>query len=295
MRCTRVMCLLSTALFACGVPERTNTHSGPGADLAGSMMMNNGTDDGGNNNNGQTGCGELSGCYTVYAHSDHELYNVDLTNKMLVHIGNFAAPMNDTITDLAVAGDDSVYVISHTALYKVDKATAKVTLVGPLTSCGSAAIALTFTPDGNLYSADYNGAFCRIDLTKSPPAVISVGTLGGNLAITGDLVAVADGTMYGSAFTKGGSTTNDVLVTLDPKTGKATQTIGKTGFGKLFGVAYDNGQVYGFTHDGSGDVVTIDPKTGVGTLYNSFKDPTTNMPISFAGAGVNSMVPPMIM
>jgi hypothetical protein len=53
--------------------------------------------------------------------------------------------------------------------------------------------------------------------------------------------------------------------------------------------------VWGFTHDGSGDVVTIDPKTGVGTLYGSFNDPTTGSPISFAGAGVNADVPPTIM
>ena len=53
------------------------------------------------------------------------------------------------------------------------------------------------------------------------------------------------------------------------------------------------GQVFGFTHDGSGDVVTIDPKTGKGTLFNSFKDPSTNMGISFAGAGVNPMVSPI--
>ena len=46
--------------------------------------------------------------------------------------------------------------------------------------------------------------------------------------------------------------------------------------------------------DGSGDVVTIDPKTGQGTIFNSFKDPTTNMGISFAGAGVNADVSPTI-
>jgi hypothetical protein len=56
------------------------------------------------------------------------------------------------------------------------------------------------------------------------------------------------------------------------------------------------GQVFGFTHDGSGEVVTIDPKTGKGTKYAVFTDSSSGkpMPISFAGAGVNAMVAPMI-
>src|SRR5437660_297045 len=41
----------------------------------------------------QQGCGELQGCYTVYAHSDHVLYDIDLPNKMLVQVGPFKAPL----------------------------------------------------------------------------------------------------------------------------------------------------------------------------------------------------------
>src|SRR3954468_17219737 len=41
---------------------------------------------------GQSGCGELQGCYTVYAHSDHVLYRLDLANKLIVKIGPFNAP-----------------------------------------------------------------------------------------------------------------------------------------------------------------------------------------------------------
>src|SRR5690348_15006511 len=39
------------------------------------------------------GCAEVEGCYTVYAHSDHVLYKIDLANKMLVTVGPFNAPM----------------------------------------------------------------------------------------------------------------------------------------------------------------------------------------------------------
>src|SRR5438132_14070638 len=41
----------------------------------------------------QVGCGEVSGCYTVYAHGDHVLYRIDLPNKLLVEAGGVNAPM----------------------------------------------------------------------------------------------------------------------------------------------------------------------------------------------------------
>jgi hypothetical protein len=173
-----------------------------------------------------------------------------------------------------------------------------VTQVGPVTSCGSAAVALTFTPDGSLYAADYKGAFCKIDLSMMPPKVTQIATVGSAMAIAGDLVAVADGTMYGTAYlladpAKKGTQLNNTLVKIDPTNASVT-VLGPTGYPELFGIAYAMGQVFGFTHDGSGDVVTIDPKTGKGTLFNSFTDPTTMKGLSFAGAGVNAMVSPTI-
>jgi hypothetical protein len=225
------------------------------------------------------------------------LYHIDLPNKMLVTVGPFKAPQvgngEDVITDLAVAPDDTIWGISNTNLYTVNATDGHVTLVGPVTACGVQAVALTFTTDGNLYAADFKGAFCKIDPTSK--TVTQIGTLGGNLAISGDLVAVDDGTVYGTAYNLAdgagmGTQANNYLVKLDPTTGRSTATLGQTGYPKLFGVAYAQGQVFGFTHDGSGDVVTIDPKTGQGTLYNSFLDPATQKGISFAGAGVNSKV-----
>ncbi len=242
-------------------------------------------------------CG--ASCYTVYAHSDHTLYSIDLGSKGLTLIGNFNAPTvsgkEDVITDLAVAPDDTIYVVSHTTLYTASATDGHVTKVGDLSLCGQDNVALSFTPDNKLYVADYKGQFCQIDYTAKPPTVTPVAKLSGNMAVTGDLVAVDDGTMYASAYlltdsSGSGTQTNNVLVKIDPATGRATQTLGSTGFPKLYGAAFDQGVVFGFTHDGSGDVVTIDPKTGKGTRYNKFIDPMTGMGISFAGAGVNSMV-----
>jgi hypothetical protein len=249
-----------------------------------------------------SGCTSGS-CYTVYAHSDHTLFSIDLGSKSLTLVGAFKAPLvsgkEDVITDLAVAPDDTIYVVSHTTLYTASAMDGHVTKVGDLTACGQDNVALSFTPDNKLYVADYKGEFCQIDYSHSPPTVTPIAKLSGNMAVTGDLVAVDDGTMYASAYSLAdgsgmGSQLSNLLVKIDPATASVT-TVGPTGFPKLFGVAFALGQVFGFTHDGTGRVVTIDPKTGVGTLFNTFNDPATGMPISFAGAGVNALVTPTIM
>jgi hypothetical protein len=205
----------------------------------------------------------------------------------------------DVITDLAVAPDDTIWVISNTAIYTADPNDGHVTRRGDLAACGQIGVALTFTPDGKLYTADFKGAFCRIDVSASPPTVTPIASLGSNMAVSGDLVAVADGTMYATAYrlsdgTNQGTQANNLLVKVNPATGAVT-SIGSTGYPKLFGVAFAMGQVFGFTHDGTGDVITINPTTGVGTRFNTFPDPTstTSGGIRFAGAGVNSMVSPI--
>ncbi len=245
----------------------------------------------------QLGCGATTaGCYTVYAHADHVLYRVDLGAKTLIAIGPFNAPKKgtteDVITDLAVAPDDTIYVISKTTLYTASPVDGHVTSVGAVTACGNDNVALTTTPDGSLYAGDYKGAFCKIDLNTTPPTVTQIGVLGANLALAGDLVGVGDGTLYGTAYKLNDTATqtDNLLIKIDPTTGTSTQTLGPTGSPQLYGAAYSMGLVFGFTHDGSGNVITIDPATGHGTLFNTFTDPTTHKGISFAGAGVNSMV-----
>ena len=253
---------------------------------------------------GQTGCeGQGAGCYTVYAHGDHILYSIDLMAKTLVTVGPFNAPKvgssEDTITDLAVGPDNTIYVISKTNLYTASATDGHVTLLGAVTTCGTDNVAMTTTPDGKLFVGDYQGAICRIDISTTPPTVMQIGSVGSGMALSGDLVGVSDGTVFATAYKLAdpanmGSNINNILVKLDTTTGAMQTQVGPTGFPKLFGVSYALGQVFAFTHDGSGDVITVDPSTGKGTLFNSFMDPSTGKGISFAGAGVNPMVPVVI-
>ena len=240
--------------------------------------------------------------FTIYAHGDHVLYKIDLVQKTLDVVGNFNAPQvpvgnstaEDVITDLAVGPDNTIWCVSETALYTASAADGHVTRVGDLSTCGTKTVALTATPNGNIYAGDYSGNICRIDTTQSPPVVEAPVTMSGGLALSGDMVAVGDGTVFGTAYrlsdsSGSGTQVNNLLVTVDPDTGNTT-VLGSSGYPKLFGTSYGLGKVFGFTHDGTGDVVTIDPTTGAGTFYATFNDPSSGQGISFAGAGVNSLV-----
>ena len=239
--------------------------------------------------------------YTVYAHADHVLYAIDLATNTLTTVGPFNAPVvgsvEDVITDLAVVPDGTIYVISQTQLYTADPIDGHVTLVGSTSACGKQTVALTATTDGRLWAGDFQGAICPIDLSTGTPVVGAPVTMQGGLALSGDLVAVSDGTVFGTAYRLSdppgtGTQLSNLLVTVNPSTGAVVQIGTGTGYPKLFGIGYANGKVFGFAHDGTGQVITIDPASGVGTLFGTFVDPATAKGISFAGAGVNPRVSP---
>ena len=93
------------------------------------------------------GCSGLPNCTSVYAHSDSTLYQIDLATNALQTIGAFQAPMvgtppkPDPITDLAVAPDGTLWVISETALYTASATDGHVTPKGSLSACGARGVA----------------------------------------------------------------------------------------------------------------------------------------------------------
>ena len=269
---------LAVGLAACG----PSTHNGPGGD--------DDANTGSNGSNGSNG----GGGYTVYAHSDTVLYSIDLANQTLITVGPFNSPNKEAMTDLAVGTDGTIYVISETFLYTASAADGHVTQLGSLSACGSRTVALTTTSSGQIWAGDFNGKLCQIDVSVTPPTIGAPVTMGSGMALTGDFVGVSDGTIFGTAYkltdpANMGTQANNVLVKVDLASGAVT-ALGMTGFPELFGVAYQQGKVFGFTHDGTGRVVTIDTTTGAGTLFGTFMDPSTNKGISFAGAGVNALV-----
>ena len=293
MSIERWMCIAcTTVMVACG----PSAPSGSGID------GHAGGSNDGNPGSGGDGDGGADSGYLVCAHNDTVLYSINVATKALVTVGNFNAPNvmvgsamePDVMTDLAVAPSGTIYMVSETALYTASAMDGHVTSVGSLSTCGTKIVALTTTSDGRLWVGDYKGAICQIDISGATPVVDAPVTMTGGLALSGDMVGIGNGTVFGSAYllteaSGHGSQLSNILVTVDVDTGATTQ-IGASGYPNLFGVAYQQGQVFGFTHDTTGRVVTIDTTTGVGTLFSTFTDPTTNKGISFAGAGVNSLI-----
>jgi hypothetical protein len=223
--------------------------------------------------------------YIVYVHSKDTLYRMDSSTFALTPVGGFDAPAGDLITDLAVATDGTIYVISKTKLYTADPDDGHVSFVASLSSSPTGGnVGLTFLPDGKLLATDSSGGVRSVE--PSSGHVDEIGNFGMGLATAGDLVAVADGTMYAISDKGPGGTSafaNNWLLTVDTQDGHA-DTVGQIGAKQVFGAAFINGKVLVFTK--GGQVYQVDPHTGAGTLKASTG-------IELWGAGVTPLVPPV--
>lgn len=179
----------------------------------------------------------------VFGHSGETLYRLDTVTKSVAPVANFDGCTS--ILDIALDASSTLYGVTYTALYTIDKVTAKCTMVG----AGSFPNSLSFIPKGALdpneealvgfEDADY----VRID-TKTG-AKTKIGALTGGLKSSGDIVSTKGGATY--LTVKGGScTANDCLVEIDPKNGKVLKNWGSVEHKNVFGLAFWAGKVYGF-------------------------------------------------
>lgn len=216
----------------------------------------------------------------MYVHSRDSLYVVDDQNFDLVPVGSLGMPDGEGLTDLAVTPDGSLYGISGVSLYEVSPVTGSVTHIGMVP--GELNVGLTFLPDGTLLATDKQGGVRTVDPDTGD--VNEVGAFGVPYATAGDLVAVADGTMYAISDQgpNGNEEESNLLLVVDPVSGEAIDAIGQIGYGGVFGCAYAGGKIYAFTD--TGDIIEIDRVTGNGSLKRSFDD------MSFWGAAVTPIV-----
>ena len=214
---------------------------------------------------------------TIWANDADTLYRIDPNTFAVTPVGPFG--VSDMMTDVAVTPSGQLYGVSFTTLYSINMGTGAATAVAPVNSSGDNS--LTFLPNGSLLAADSSGDVQIIN--PSTGATTSVGNYGSGLVSAGDLVAVKSGIMYGTSSTTAGggdASGSNVLIRVDTSTGVAT-AVGPTGYGDVWGLAYSNARVIGFTT--SGQIIKIDPQTGAGTLLA-----TTG--IMFWGAGQSPLV-----
>ncbi len=259
----------------------------------------------------------------LYAHSNTTLYQLDPQNLSapLVTIGDFdcigGSGEATSMTDLAVDKSGNLYAVSQIAAYPLQIQGSVVHCVATWKLPSNAAFyGLTFAPENTvatseiLVAADSAGNIYSID---SQGATTILGNFGKDSSnntyeLSGDIVFLANnGSPVGFATVracpKGTCATSDTLVEIDVTKLKANNTTSVvksvrgvlhqgTGcqntqtppsFGKMYGIAAYEDQVYGFSHD-----------TGIVAINNvdaSVCLVTVPQGISFSGAGVTTSAP----
>lgn len=222
----------------------------------------------------------------VFGHSDTVLYRLDPDTKAPTVVGTFKGCA--AVTDIALDEASNLFGVSTDALYRIDRKTAECTQLAK----GDYPNSLSFVPKGTLDPdvealVGYDKSeYVRIDTTTGKKTV--VGSLGGGLESSGDIVSVKGGGTY--LTVKGGSACAkvDCLVEVDPKTGKMLKSWGSIEHDKVFGLAFWGGDLYGF--DDAGELFEV--------TFGAKQLATTDIPIPqrpaslrFWGAGSTTSAP----
>lgn len=263
-RWPEVVSLVVLAAAACGPSSRGDDDASGDAD---SDSDSDGDADAGDVDSGIPD-GDLAGQVFVYAHTATELYQVDPDTLAIELIGTIAFSGNGRgpLTDIAIDRTGQMIGVSFTTVYRINPSTAAATeLSGGLTGNFNG---LSFVPAAQLgMQGDdvlvgtrlADGLVFRIDPTTGEST--QIGDMGPGFTSSGDLVSVAG---LGTLQTADNGIGSDRLVQLAGGTFAATPIGTEIGFGEIWGVAYWKDKVFGFTE--SGEFITIDPTTGVGTL-----------------------------
>ncbi|MBK6695182.1 MAG: hypothetical protein IPG50_23660 [Myxococcales bacterium] len=195
---------------------------------------------------------------TLWANSPTVLYRIDPSTFAVTTVGSFN--VGDPMTDIALTPGGVLHGISQSALYQINKSTGAATAIASAGGGNS----LTFLANGKLLAAEAGGSVWSINPANG--ATTSNGAFGNDLKAAGDLVAVADGSMYGVSSTSAGggdASSNNLLLRVNVATGAAS-VVGPIGHMNVWGLAYANAHVIGFTTEGK--ILNIDPATGAGTV-----------------------------
>ena len=192
----------------------------------------------------------------LYANTSGELFEVAPTTGEVTSIGLFehAGEPVDGMVDIAIDMEGRLYGGTFDALWRIDPETAELDKVCDI---DVAMYALAFTSDGDLVA----GAGTDIQVIDVETCRDRVLVNNSEYETSGDLVGLPDGFLYWSV--RGGRDNPDELVRIDPRNGRTTW-IGKIGFGKLYGMAYYDGALYGFSSEGN--TVRIEPDSGSSRL-----------------------------
>lgn len=198
----------------------------------------------------------------VYANTSGELFEVEPSTGLRTSIGQFRdsltnAPV-DGFFDIAINNSGAVYGGTDEGIYRIDPETAQVERV-----CDSTTrpLGMAFTPDdrllvaGDEYITHLNLGNCQeTDVVSGTPYLTS-----------GDIVNLPDGFVY---WTVEEGDHEDGLVRIDPSNWSLSY-VGLIPFGKLYGIGYAEGQLFGFSRYGDTVAIAVNEPTQNGYVQTT--------------------------
>jgi len=232
--------------------------------------------------------------HEVYGHSAKTLYKLEPATKAVTVVGEFKNC--ESIIDIALDENSTLYAVSYEVLYTVDKNTAECTEL----HSGQYPNSLSFVPKGTIDANEealvgYElGDYVRIDIKTGARTVL--GKLDNEvdnsrrLVSSGDIVSVKGGKTFLTVKggNKSGCDKTDCLVEVDPKNGKMIKNWGSIEHQKVFGLSFWGGKVYGFDEKGNLFEVTFGTNKIVTTTIPIPQKPAD---LSFWGAGSSTSAP----
>jgi hypothetical protein len=186
----------------------------------------------------------------IYLNDAGALSTWNPTTNQLTKLGNFRAGGRaiSGMTDIAIDQAGTMYAISDAKkLYVVNPTSGDSR---ELASFSKMANGLTFLPDGRLVAS--GAGVWAVD--RATGAITETIVPEGRFQTSGDIIGLPDGNLYWAVVGLG----HDELVRIDPAT-KTTTNLGDLGVDNVYGLAYANGELFGYLS--SGKVVTIDETT----------------------------------
>jgi hypothetical protein len=220
----------------------------------------------------------------VYAHTSDTLFSMGVKMYELIEIGDFNWPddgYTHKMTDIAMDRYGVLYGTSFDYLYTCHPQTTECNLVAALPENFNG---LTLIP-GELMDEDADvligiseeGGWYRLDLENGQLLPTLLGSYGDLYKSAGDAYSIVGVGTFAAVY-KEGEWDNNVLVSINPKTGAVIDEIGLiTGYIGIFGLAGWTDKAFAF--DKTGDISVIDTNTAEFTVLHQTEH-------SWWGAGV---------
>jgi PEP-CTERM motif len=214
-----------------------------------------------------------AGTLIYVAGSGNEFGTLNLSTGAFTQIDTLSLPSGDYMNGMGFGPDGKLYGVDSntigTSLYQIDTGSGALSNLGPLLAPNGApltAIDATADAAGKMYalSQGSNALF----YTLNPPS-LTTKVIGSTGLLSAGLMAVnAPGTRVFTSVNPGNGNSFD-LYSVNPTTAAST-LLGSIGYDVINGL-FVNGTLYGF--DKSGDIITINTKTGLGTKVARYSLP----------------------